>query len=446
MPPQDAPRAEPREDREKAIPRGVFRTVVSAEAPIPQASQRGRALPRATLGYAPEGLPVTAVPMQEPTLAAPARSEALQRALERPSSARPSTWRASVLPHEGEKGWVPAEGERFEELGTLGRGAMGEVALVLDHDLGRTVALKRQIPGAPVDRFIQEIRTLGKLEHPNIVPVHDVGREEDGRLFFVMKKIEGETLEHVIERLRARDLDYQTRFPFERRAEIVVGILHALAHAHASGVLHRDIKPENVMLGRHGEVQLVDWGVALAFDPDQRPTTREASGTLIGTPWFMSPEQARGENDVLDARSDLYAVAALFHEFLTLRHYLGELTDPLEVLAKVGREGWRWSLLDWHRPGPAAMPPMELYHFLRRGLAFERDARFSSADEMIGELNSIFEGRIRVQCPITLVKSSTRYAGRFVDRFPWTAFFGAATITALAGWGVVQLISELVAS
>jgi serine/threonine-protein kinase len=321
---------------------------------------------------------------------------------------------------------------------------MGEVTLVHDHDLMREVAVKRQLDGAPDDRFVREIRTLGRLEHPNIVPVHDVGREADGRLFFVMKKVEGETLQRVIERLRDRDPSYVERFPFERRVEIVVGILHALAHAHAAGILHRDVKPENVMLGRHGEVHPVDWGIAVPFAPSVRPTTEEPVGLVVGTPSFMSPEQARGENDRIDARSDLYSVGALMHELLTLRHYLGDEHDPAKVVAKVAAEGWTNTLLDWHRPGPGPMPPMELYHFVRKAIAFRRERRFASADEMIAELHRIFEGRIRVQCPITLVKSGARRAGRFVDRFPWTAFILAATTSGLAAWGIVRTALDLI--
>lgn len=399
-----------------SAPRGVFRTV---ELP-----SKGRALPRPTLEYAPD-LPQRLAPVPVPL------------------GSRVTLARPTVLPPEEAGVCQPASHERFEDRGAIGRGAMGEVALVYDHDLGREVAVKRQLAGAPDERFVREIRTLGRLEHPNIVPVHDLGREDDGRLFFVMKRVEGETLEVIIERLRQNEPGLRDRYPFERRVEIVVGILHALAHAHASGILHRDVKPENVMIGRHGEVQLVDWGIATPFDPARRPTTKEPVGVIVGTPWFMAPEQARGENDRLDARTDLYAVGALMHELLTLRHYLGDERDPARAAARVGQNGWSNTLLDWHRPGPGPMPPMELYHFVRRAMAFEPARRFASAEEMIAELHRIFEGRIRVQCPITLVKRGTRQAGRFVDRFPWTAFSLSAAVAGLAAWGAFSALASV---
>ena len=124
---------------------------------------------------------------------------------------------------------------------------MGEVSLEHDNDIGRTVAVKRL--AADLDhpdslvRFIAEVQTIGQLEHPNIIPIHDVGLDQDGRYYFVMKYVDGETLESIITKLAAGDPDYHARYPFEVRVEMFLGLLHALQYAHDQGVVHRDIKP-----------------------------------------------------------------------------------------------------------------------------------------------------------------------------------------------------------
>src|SRR5262249_26554491 len=161
-------------------------------------------------------------------------------------------------------------------------------------------------------RFVEEIRTIGRLEHPNIVPIHDVGVDERGDYYFVMKFVDGETLESIIDKLAAGDRAYHAKFGFERRVQIFLALLEAVRFAHTRGIVHRDIKPANVMVGAYGEVVLMDWGIAKSLHGDSVPeeTPRplvHASGSrrgtlfetqlgqLVGTPAYMSPEQARGE-------------------------------------------------------------------------------------------------------------------------------------------------------
>lgn len=207
---------------------------------------------------------------------------------------------AAVGRLRGIANWPELASSRYVVVEELGRGGMGTVYLARDQDLGRDVALKISnaiaSPGVE-ERLRQEARTLARLEHPGIVPVHDVGRLADGRLFYVMKRLEGQTLRERLPSLPPSD----RLATFERICEPV-------AFAHDRGVVHRDLKPANIMLGAFGEVVVLDWGLAKAADQD-------ASGAVAGTHGYMAPEQAGGA--AVDHRADVYALGAILHELLT---------------------------------------------------------------------------------------------------------------------------------
>jgi hypothetical protein len=209
------------------------------------------------------------------------------------------------------------------------------------------VALKRLKPewldADSLARFAGEVQVIGQLEHPGIVPVHDVGLDERG-YFFVMKFVEGETLEKVIERLRAGDREALAKYPHEARAQLFLQLCQAMQYAHNKGLIHRDIKPANVMIGPYGEVMLMDWGLAkrvgtrdARLAPGQTATSAYNTmlGHAIGTPMYMPPEQARGEHDRCDARSDVYALCAVFFELMSLQSYLGPQRDVQQILEAV---------------------------------------------------------------------------------------------------------------
>jgi serine/threonine protein kinase len=225
--------------------------------------------------------------------------------------------------------WPDLSATRYEALGVLGRGGMGTVYRARDRELDRDVALKVIGPmegDGTVTRLRNEARVLARLEHPGLVPVHDFGTLPDGRVFYVMRLVRGQRLdEHA---RQERSLPARLRL-FERVCE-------AVAFAHAQGVLHRDLKPANVMVGPFGEVLVLDWGLAKLVE--QRPTagwpasgpiepagpavaladapTRTQPGTVLGTPGYMAPEQARGEVDRLDQRADVYALGAMLRFLL----------------------------------------------------------------------------------------------------------------------------------
>ena len=348
---------------------------------------------------------------------------------------------------------------RFDVLRALGEGGAGEVLAAADNDIGRQVALKKirgeVLSPEALARFVEEVRTIGRLEHPNIIPIHDVGIDEHGDYYFVMKLVDGETIEAIIDKLRAGDAEYHRQYPIERRVQIFHGLLEAVAFAHARGIVHRDIKPANVMVGPFGEVLLMDWGIAKSIREagpciddavlarsagdcaDSSHVVRTQLGALIGTPLYMSPEQARGEP--VDERSDVYSLTALLYEFLFLRHYLDGCRTIEEVLAGVKeRSPAIASAKD--APGQPTVP-MDLRWYLKKGLEKDVDRRYPSVQAMIERLDRRSEGLIPIQCHITFAKRVTTAWTRLIDRHPvaFTVGMAAALLGAVA-LGILQLV------
>ncbi len=341
-----------------------------------------------------------------------------------------ATTRTAVLPRLDVAGmWKPAQGDRFEEKSKLGRGAMGEVALAHDRDIDRMVAIKRLLPEvqspAAVARFVEEIRTVGALEHPSIVPIHDAGVDGEGNYFFMMKHVEGQTLQQVIEKLASGDPVVHARFTFNARAQIFLAILQALKYAHAHGVVHRDLKPANIMVGPFGEVMVMDWGLArraqgveVAGSTRANPAgdaRQTVAGSLVGTPAYMAPEQARGEVTGVDARSDIYALCVLFHELMALRHYLADCVDLEAVLRGVQERTVNVAEPAHPAQGPV---PVEYVYFMQKGMEKDPAKRFQNVDEMVEVLQAILRGDIGVRCQVTLMKRVLHLTNRGMDRYP----------------------------
>ena len=219
-------------------------------------------------------------------------------------------------------------GTKYTCVKELARGGMGTVYLAEDTELNRQVAIKvlstEEISEDLRRRMIREAQIIARLEHPGIVPVHDVGVLPDGRVFYAMKFVRG---------VRLDEYAANTSSTRERLRKFQA-VCDAVAFAHAQGVIHRDLKPQNIMIGSFGEVLVLDWGVAKILRDDKNvvsseadtlmlppastsKTTDTAHGTIIGTRQYMSPEQARGEVDQLDERSDIYSLGAVFYFLLT---------------------------------------------------------------------------------------------------------------------------------
>jgi WD40 repeat protein/serine/threonine protein kinase len=228
-----------------------------------------------------------------------------------------------------------ALGERFRIVRPYARGGLGEVFLAIDPELDRQVALKELRAFHAFDpvsqsRFLREAKLTGRLEHPGIVPVYGLGRYADGRPYYAMRFIEGETLKQAIDRFHASESaprgGLERELAFRRLLRSIIDACNAVAYAHSRGVVHRDLKPENIMLGRFGETLVVDWGVAKSLaDTAAEPAGGPGPGALadescltrpgakVGTPQYMSPEQAAGDLDRVEPASDVYSLGATLY-------------------------------------------------------------------------------------------------------------------------------------
>ncbi|MCC6216469.1 MAG: protein kinase [Polyangiaceae bacterium] len=293
-----------------------------------------------------------------------------------------------------------APGARYEDGPVLGAGGMGEVRLLHDRNIGRHVAGKTLHdtgdPGAR-QRFLREACVQGQLEHPAIVPVYDLDERADGAPLFTMKRVRGQTLGKILERLAERDPETERRHTRRRLLAAFVQVCHAVEYAHERGVVHRDIKPGNIMLGDHGEVYLLDWGVAqLLREADVSPEHRLAvsaeggagltrQGDIVGSLGYMAPEQTLGDPRLVGAHSDVFALGVVLYEILTLAKF--RPVAPVPAMVERMRRGEA-------RRASEARPdvPPELDDLCLRCTALSAAERLASAGALALALEGHLEG------------------------------------------------------
>ena len=280
---------------------------------------------------------------------------------------------------------------RLRDEGEVARGAMGSIRRLYDVDLRRRVALKVIDPELATDpdltrRFVDEARITGSLDHPNIVPVHDLAADAGGaQASYTMQFVTGRTLTEMI-------ATQSTQRDLERILQCLVSVCDALAFAHDRGIVHRDLKPDNIMVGEFGQVYLMDWGCAkvlegVGADRALIDGVEEPEGTVIGTVRYMSPEQARGEVSRTDARSDIFAVGAILYKALTGQApYMG----PMEqALAAAERAEFR---PPDESQGVAVKPPPMLTAIVKKAMSREPAGRYESAAQLGEELRAFLRG------------------------------------------------------
>jgi serine/threonine-protein kinase len=308
--------------------------------------------------------------------------------------------------------------QRYQTLTTLGEGGMGQVGAVWDRDLMRELALKQLHPRLARDRralqrFIWEARVTAHLDHPNIVPVHDLGLDGAGALYFTMKRVRGRSLAELIDALarldgkRVAEVDCCAHHrchiqpgedtlladygPRKRRLRVFVDICQAIAYAHDRGVLHRDLKPANVMIGEFGEVLVMDWGLALplpiaAAGPLAQllpSTLDETDDALYGTPRYMAPELLRGEP--ASVRTDIYALGVLLYELLAFRR--PHDGDSIPALVRSIVEG---QVVPLRQVAPEL--PSSIVAVVAKAMAVDPSQRYASVAELIEDVETVNEG------------------------------------------------------
>lgn len=364
----------------------------------------------------------------------------------------------------------------------IGKGGMGRVYEALDPYIRREVAMKVLLD-TPSDedraRFLEEAQITGQLEHPNIVPVHDIGFTPQGKLFFLMKRVVGRSLEQVLDSIRENDARTRSAYPLPRLLQVLENVCSAVAYAHSRGVIHRDLKPANIMLGDFGEVQLMDWGLAKSGNVRNRPSAffhseniqpsfpaqgyragmravmedpapevnlseavsimRSDSniwgtrrGTVAGTPAYMSPEQARGDLDALDERSDIYSLGAILYEMLT-----GSPPVLASTESEIVQEVVNGNIQSPAIRAPTRRIPDELSRIAMRALSTAAEERYQSVLDFQHDLRAFLDG-------LTVYRSEDNFWAtvlRLSRHYKWVSFLAGMLLTIMVGTGMYGVMA-----
>jgi serine/threonine protein kinase/phage FluMu protein Com len=315
----------------------------------------------------------------------------------------------------------------YKVAGEIARGGMGAIKRAVDKDICREVAVKFLLNNADdrqKARFVEEAQITGQLEHPNIVPIHHLGIDEDGSSFFSMKMVKGRSLADILK-------DQSGEYTLSRLLNIMISICNALAYAHSRQVIHRDLKPANIMVGDFGEVYVMDWGLAKVVgkeeiapaapstqikskrgrgdtmpgnEPDSKSqdkvTTRgrgagdlTQAGSIMGTPTYMPPEQAQGNLEDVDERSDIYSLGAILYEMMTVTPPVGRGGDTVAILMRVVEGKIDPPVERAPERARAGWVPPELAAIALKALARKPKQRYQTVEKLKRDIELFLEGR-----------------------------------------------------
>lgn len=287
----------------------------------------------------------------------------------------------------------------------IGSGGMKEILKVRDRDTARDLAMAilspdAQIQGACLARFVYEARITANLEHPNIVPIHDIGVDKAGQPYFTMKMIEGESLAHILINIAKNKAGYREEYNLPHLLTIFANVCHAIDFAHSKGIIHLDLKPENIQIGSYGEVLVLDWGLAKLVDEED---TEEAltpksikelnietknglektiDGEIKGTPGFMAPEQAAGDNSKKNKTTDIFSLGALLYSILTLKKPIKGV-ELNEVIDKT----IRGEIIPPSKRSPELNIPAPLAAITMKAMALKQEERYQSVKDLLKDID-----------------------------------------------------------
>jgi serine/threonine protein kinase len=321
-------------------------------------------------------------------------------------------------------------GRRYIVGRVIARGGMGIIYEAFDVNLQRQVAMKVlprdvRFPTEDLIRFIDEARITSQLEHPSIVPLHDLGLDTDGNVFYTMKLVHGMTLTDILMAIRRGDEAILAQYPLARLLNLFLKVCDAVAFAHSRNVIHRDLKPDNVMVGSFGEVQVMDWGLAKQLSKPAVPATptaisdktlsveiapellddalaveTAATSSVLGSPGFMSPEQIRGEQSQVRQQSDIYSLGAILYSMLVLKPSVQVKEDTVEALRRVVAGDIRPPVAYNQDPGarfphcPGGQVPQEVSAIAMKAMAMDPAERYAGVQQLQRDIEDYLDGKM----------------------------------------------------
>lgn len=321
---------------------------------------------------------------------------------------------------------------KYRFIRSIGRGGMKMVLQVKDMDATRDVAMAvlpdaAARPQSDIVRFIQEARITASLEHPNIVPVHDIGVDSTGAPYYTMKLLRGRTLASLIKMLGSGDPGFVAEYDTVRLLRIFLKICYGVAFAHSRGVIHLDLKPENIQIGDFGEVLIMDWGLAKVLESQGKAGKKDDSDTTLahtdphlphysgttqdgimkGTPGYMAPEQAAGMNSSKDTRTDIYSLGAILYSMMTW-------CDPLEQKEVMDRVAATLDndIIPPRERTPDREIPAAIEAVIMKAMSLHPDDRYQSVRELRNEVNAFINGYATVAEKASFVKKSLLFVKR----------------------------------